>query len=239
MADTRLLAANAWPSNAEMIADLANIDNIPKRLRYIWKDRPTFDATYGLGVWWKVWQPDDLTTNDLKLDTGAQHHEDFRETTWGSGIFPQIAYDPPYACHGGRKTSTMTDYNDRYGRLVEETKTIAGLRALMDDGLTEMYRLCEDGGLVYYKCQDFVWNNEVYDGTGLARSHAEKLGFKVQDRFEHLGKAPRPQPSERTKKHPPCKGNGCLDDDCVDGRVASVQGHAARNLSTLFVLVKR
>lgn len=205
-------AATPWRTNAELIRACA-------RLNYL---RPTdriLDPTYGRGVWWKAWQPDagQLITNDIDPRTATMFHEDFRQMHWPDAQFDAITFDPPYAAHGGRTTSTLPGYNERYGRTMAPA-TPQGVQALINDGLNEMARLVRPGGLVLVKCQAYIWSGKLWEGDAHTRNHAvHDLAMEVVDRLEHVGRA-RPQPARSRRDGQP-----------------SVQAHARRNLSTMFV----
>ena len=98
-----VLAAHAWPTNAHLIADVAHLGYLTDTDRVI-------DPTYGRGIWWQRWRPADLTAHDIRAD-GI----DFRDLPHPSGRFDAAAYDPPYVCVGGRRTTTVPDLHDRYG----------------------------------------------------------------------------------------------------------------------------
>lgn len=197
-ADAPVLAATPWNSNAELIADCA-------RLGYLRSDWLTLDPTYGKGTWWNVWRPLQLWTHDL-ADDGV----DFRSLPYSDASFDAVAFDPPYVCVGGRATSTLPGFHQRYG-LTDAPRTPAGVQELIDDGLTDAHRVVKPGGHVLVKCQDYIWSGRLWLGTHRTLTHALGLGFEVVDRLEHLSGV-RPQPPGRR------------------------QVHARRNLSTLFVL---
>lgn len=147
-------------------------------------------------------------------------------------------------CIGGRKTSTIPQFHQRYGTFTTP-KTPAKLQALIDRGLIEMLRIVKPGGIVLVKCQDYISSGKLWIGTHHTLTWALDIGFTLEDRLEHIS-GTRAQPKNRTRKCDPCKGTGVLavvgDDElpCLDcegsGRLASEQQHARRNLSTLFVL---
>lgn len=203
--DFPVLAANNWPNNAELIADVF-------RLGYIELGDDVLDATYGRGLWWKVYRPGFLVTNDI-VQGRADCNYDFRHLPeeWANR-FDVVAYDPPYVCVGGRETTGIPDLHDRYG-LTDAPKNPRALQALMDLGLLEMKRVTRPGGLILMKCQDYISSGKLWPGTYYSQRQAVTLGLEVVDRFEHIGHA-RPQPPGRK------------------------QVHARRNLSTLFVLRK-
>lgn len=203
-----VLAAFPWKSNAELIADCV-------LLGYLRDDDHVLDPTWGRGIWWKVWSPAKLTRHDrYKLD-GV----DFRDLPHGDGEFDAVAFDPPYVVPGGRKSSGVQAFFDQYG-MDSEARTPAEQQAINNAGLAECFRVVKAGGFVLTKCADYVWSGKLVLGTHETLVYALSIGFKVQDRIEHVGR-PRMQP-QRTRK---------------DGQIVR-QHHARRNLSTLFVLQK-
>lgn len=197
---TPVLAAHTWPTNADLIADVA-------RIGYLKEDDHVLDPTYGRGLWWSKWRPAELVTHDLQLD-GV----DFRHLPHEDGSFDAVAYDPPYVCVGGRKTTGLADMHNRYG-LTDAPTSPAELQALINAGLYEAHRVVRPRGVVLLKCQDYVSSGRLWLGTHYTIVEALNLGFDVWDRFEHVSGV-RPQPPGRR------------------------QVHARRNLSTLFVLKK-
>lgn len=187
-----VLAAHAWPTNGHLIADVA-------RLGYLRRTDVVLDPTYGNGVWWSVWEPEHLVSHHRATDGS-----DFRRLPYDDASFDAIAYDPPYVCPGGRKTSTTQNMHRRYG--MDEGRddplftTPAELQALIDDGLTEMVRLVRpprtktEGGIILVKCQDYIWSGALWEGVARTRGHAVALGCTVVDSFVHLG-TPGPQPT--------------------------------------------
>lgn len=195
-----ILAAEKWTSNADLIADCAE-------LGYLRSDWLTLDPTYGRGNWWKKWRPDQLVTHDLKLD-GV----DFRRLPELDNTFDAITFDPPYVAPGGRRTSSVSDFNDRFG-LHSTPATPALLQVLINEGLAEMHRVLKPKGFLLVKCKDYINGGRLFMGTHKTLTHALELGFECVDRLEHLA-GTGPQPPNRR------------------------QVHARRNFSTLFVLSK-
>ena len=235
-----VLAAGTWPTNAELIEECF-------RLGYLRADLPTLDLTYGRGIWWNRCRPAELVTNDIDAKrSDADHNEDFRATTWGTGTWPQIAYDPPYAATGGKATSTVPTMIHRFGRDIAPMSA-EGTQLLINDGLEEVHRLLTPrrrgvkgalGGIALVKCMAYYWSGHLWEGDVLTRNHAIEIGFEVLARFIHVGGA-GPQDANRKKKHDLCGGAGCLADGCEGGNVPSVQVNPYNNYSTLLVLRKR
>lgn len=202
-----VLAADRWKSNAELIRDVADLGLIDGTMT-------TLDPTYGKGVWWKLFRPVSLVAHDVKLD-GV----DFRDLPHADRSFQLVGYDPPYVSVGGRKTTTMPEFHQRFG--MDKAPTSPGtLQAdLINPGLDEVYRVLCRRGRALVKCQDYISSGKLWLGRHWTLTHAIDVGFKVIDIFEHIGNA-RPQPS--------------TNPDGSERR----QVHARRNLSTLFVLEK-
>lgn len=195
-----VMAATAWPSNADMIVDMV-------RLGYLTADDLVLDPTYGSGRWWKKWSPRMLVHHN-----NTEDGSDFRDTGYPDNHFDAVAYDPPYVCIGGRKTSGIKSMYDGYG-LTDAPRTPDALQDLINCGLSEMKRVVKPKGIILVKCQDYVSSGKLYPGTFNTHYFARLLGLELVDRFEHIGN-PRPQPPGRR------------------------QVHARRNLSTLFIFRK-
>lgn len=195
-----VLAAHDWPTNGDLIADVAEL--------YLTKSMHVLDPTYGRGRWWTRWQPNRLTASDI-VPGRAEFVADFTAMPWCPESFDVIAFDPPYVCVGGRKTTGLPDMHDRYG-LTDAPSTPWSVQTQIDRGLAECKRVVRRKGLVLVKCQDYISSGKFFPGTFHTQSMAAHLGLELIDRLEHYGPV-RPQPPGRR------------------------QVHARRNLSTLFV----
>lgn len=190
-----VLAATAWKSNAEMIEAV-------HQLGYLKDSDHVLDPTYGRGTWWKNWQPKSL----------IRGLSDFRSMPFYNGEFDAIAFDPPYVSVGGRKTTTLGEYHNRYG-MDDAPTSPAGVQEDINLGLRECHRVLKPKGILIVKCQDYISSGKFWNGTFFTQLYAiQTLGMTMIDRLEHIGSA-RPQPH-------------------------ATQVHARRNLSTLFVLRK-
>lgn len=177
-----VLACNTWPTNADLIADVARL--------YIRPDDEVIDLTYGRGVWWQKFTPAYLVSNDLRTDAGL--NEDFRATSHADRSFDVVAYDPPYVSIGGRKGSAMAELHDRFG-LIDAPRSPAQLQAeVINPGLTEAARISRR--IVLVKCQDYISSGRLWPGTHLTLTHALSIGLELVDRFEHVAGV-RPQPT--------------------------------------------
>jgi tRNA G10 N-methylase Trm11 len=194
-----VLAANHWHTNAALILDVV-------KLGYLRSEWHTLDPTWGRGLWWTLWRPDSLVRHDkYTLDD-----VDFTFLPEPDETFDAVAFDPPYVCMGGRKTTTIPEFYDRFG-LFDAPKSPALLQELIDAGLAEMHRVVKHKGIVLVKCKDYVSSGKLFLGTHHTLTAALNLGFECLDRFEYIARQ-----------------------SGVQSQAAQV--HARRNLSTLFVL---
>lgn len=187
MDDVTVLAADSWPTNAELIADVA-------RLGYLVADADTLDPTYGKGIWWKLWRP-----REDRFVTHSNDGTDFRCLNYPDESFDQIAFDPPYVAKGGRKTSGIKEFDRSYG-LYDCPATPTLLQELIDDGLQEMDRLVRPKGIVLVKCMDYISSGKLWPGVHFTQTTAAELGLRVEDILLHVGR-PGPQPPGRRQVH--------------------------------------
>lgn len=246
-ADEVVLAAHYWKSNAELIADCA-------KLRYLDASWRVLDPTYERGTWWKVFRPVGLVTHNRDED-GV----DFRALPHDDDSFDAAAYDPTYVCPGGRETTGIPEFFERYG-MEDCPETPAELQEHNNAGLAEMARVVRPrdyargyaGGYVLTKCADYVWSGDFVPGVFDTIKAARSLGFELVDVMHHLGH-PRAQP-ERVKRPERCdrckkrskwaaaaNGNDrnlweCQGCGALQLGPPVTQQHSRRNLSTLLVL---
>lgn len=177
-----ILAADTWPTNAALIADVA-------RLGYIREWSYTLDPTYGKGNWWTLFRPTRLVTSDLASGT------DFRQLPHADSTFDVVAFDPPYVSAGGRATTTMPDFHARYGMGDAPTSPRA-LQQMNNAGLKEVMRVTRPRRIILVKCQDYISSGKLWLGTHWTLTYALELGLECVDRFEHVGRS-RAQPHTR------------------------------------------
>jgi hypothetical protein len=225
-----ILAAQKWPSNAELIEAVAEI--------HLHRDMKAMDVTYGKGVWWNCWKPRRLVKHDIALN-GV----DFRHLPHRSGTFELVAYDPPYVSEGGRETSTIPEFLGQYG-LLDAPRSPAALQyELINPGLEEVYRTLQWGGFALVKCMDYISSGKLWPGVYETTTAAYALGFEVVDKFYFVGDV-RQQP--RYYKCRTCDGKGRwpqrdgTQPTCIVcsgcGELKRATRHARQNLSVLLVL---
>ena len=178
-------------------------------LGYIRPDDYVLDATYGKGRFWKKWHPEHLLTNDLDPTTKAMLHDDFTNLGMPDQSNNVVVFDPPYKLNGTPSKGGPASSDKDYG--VAMPASWQDRHDLILRGITECARVCKRTLLI--KCQDQVCSGKVRWQTRIFADHAEALGFELVDMLHVPGH--RKQPGGRR------------------------QVHAARNYSTLLVLIRR
>lgn len=218
-----VLAAGKWNTNAALLADCA-------RLGYVKGD--TLDPTYGEGNWWTPgpWEPAvaelgvldlHVTTCDLFKYGGGVLKMDYRDLHYGDNQFDSVVFDPPYVSKGGRTTSGIPEFDERYGiGTVDGPKTPADLWAYNQLGFWECVRVLKPGGYLCMKSKDYISSGQLQPVThwilrdALDGPTGKVYSVRYVDRLEHVGAEPQ-QPDDDRK-----------------------QRHARRNLSTMLVFKK-
>lgn len=178
----RIWACQTWATNGELIRDAT-------KGRVDLHHDQCIDPTYEGGLWWTEVRPTHLTTHHRDVDGS-----DFRNLPYQDNHFDHAFYDPPYVAKGGRKTSTIQDFDDRYG-LDDAPRTPAELRELINDGLTEMARITRR--FIFAKSMNYVSNDTLQIGVFDMVAHGLSIGLAVEDWYTMQGH-PGAQPKKST-----------------------------------------
>lgn len=180
-----------WATNAELIEKLFT-DLLPAA--GLWAPGcPVLDVTYHDGLWWSDFRPDRFEYHSRRDDPTF----DFRLLDHPSRTFTVTAFDPPYVCKGGRDTSGIDEFDDRYG-LTDAPDTPDDLLAMNIAGLCEAIRVTTHAVLL--KSMAFVSGAELHDHTSDLQTVAKLLGWTVYDELVHASTG-RPQPGGRRELH--------------------------------------
>jgi len=156
-------------------------------------DGKVLDVTYGYGVFWQLYKPDDFTACDLDAEKSPIGYSvDFTQLPFEDMSFDAVVFDPPYKLNG-----TPTDaVDERYG--VHVVSKWQDRLQLMCDGLIECIRVSNKYVLV--KCMDQVVSGKKVWQTIAMYEMAWNYRATLVDRFDMLV-TPRPQPEGRRQVH--------------------------------------
>lgn len=186
--DVVVLAASRWATNADLIADVA-------RLEYLRPTDTVLDATYGLGTFWRKWQPTQGRLFGLDIDPNKAPHlvADFTNLPFADASVDVVVYDGPYKLNG----TPDVKIDQRYG--VHVRASWQDRMEMLKLGALECARVARRHLLV--KCQAQVVAGEIRWQDRLLADAIEAEGYVLEDRFDLLGKH-RPQPMRgRRQKH--------------------------------------
>lgn len=147
------------------------------------------DVTYGRGLFWTKCRPCHLAVHDLALD-GV----DFRQLPEADRSVDVVVFDPPYIPQGGRTTSGLPDFLDRYG-LFDVPSTHGELDNLIAAGIEEAARVLKPRGRLLVKCMDYVHGGRFRTGRHNVVAAAIAAGLEQVDEFIHYSGC-GPQPTE-------------------------------------------
>jgi len=197
-----ILEAQAWENNSDLIQAVFHMHVWPKK----WAHKPdgsgpdVMDVTYGKGKWWDwllaVSPGFTFTSHDFKHD-GV----DFTNLPEADESMDVIAFDPDYVAPGGRDTSTIPDFNERYG-LNDPYESPASLQAHINQGLSECARVLRPQGILMAKCSTYISSGKPWLGEYHTIGHGLDCGLVVEDIFVHIsGTGPQPARPGSRQQH--------------------------------------
>ena len=140
-----ILTATAWPTNAELIEDVARLGYLSGQI---------LDCTYGYGTFWKNWRPAEdrfvaCDIDEAKSPLGVSIN--FCKLPFNSERFDSVVFDPPYKMNGTSRPEDRAA-DERYG--VHIPARWQDRMQLICDGLIECMRVSRR--YVLAKCMDQV-----------------------------------------------------------------------------------
>ena len=198
-----VLAATAWRTNAEMIEAAAS-------LGYLRKEWVTLDPTYGRGLFWTNWRPDNLVCRDRYTIEGDEEFTFEDMHCYPDGAFDCVVFDPPYRLNG---TPDLCEFDDRFG--TDKPMTWHERMASIEKGISESLRVTRSGGMVLVKCQDQVCSGAVRWQTREFADHAEERGRASRGHaaLHHTAATATARPSSGTCAPEPldaARAEGCV-----------------------------
>lgn len=170
--------------------DNCDVIEAAHQLGWLRDEDRVLDLTYGRGLWWTRWRPPNLVVHEgsfLDLGEGVE------------GTMDAVTFDPPYVLVGGRATSTVPDFLDRYG-LLEVRTDLPGMFRTIGWGLGMAYVALRPGGRLLVKCCNFISSGRFVAGHHQIVADALWRGFEQVDELVHYS-GTGPQPLGRRQVH--------------------------------------
>ena len=189
-----ICAMTWWPSNAEMMYDLV-------RLGYVDPKRKIVDLTYGNGIWWKMLREEGHTLKKfVGHDIGIDGVDFRQQLPHRARSAHTITFDPPFVSTGGRKTSTLDEFNARYGVLYSEKTPELNQERLINPGITNAARILAPDGKLIVKTTNYISSNAYKQSVRWSIEWAESIGLELHDQLFTAGHV-RAQPGGRRVLH--------------------------------------
>jgi len=152
---------------------------------HIFDGAAVVDMTYGRGLFWTKYRPENLIAHDLYRGDGV----DFRDLPEGDSSVDVAVFDPPYLPNESADKTTVPDFRDRYGiDLTEEQRgprTVQDVFDLYTAGIAEAHRILKPRGKLLVKTMDFVHGGKYHAMRQHVVMSATELGMSQVDEFVH------------------------------------------------------
>lgn len=177
METTFNLVKSVYNSNFEAIKNIMDLYNI---------ERFDLDCTYSKGGFWKN-LPQPINKTDLYPVNESVIYASSENLPFEDGSMRSIMYDPPFVVAG----KTYRDNKEGSSIIAKRFEGYGSYEELKKNyyyTLKELYRVCKNGGVLVFKCQDTVSGGKNHFSHVMVMNMAMELGFYPRDLFILLAK---------------------------------------------------
>lgn len=163
---------SVYHSNYEVIKNIMDLYNI---------ERFDLDCTYSKGTFWKN-LPKPINKTDLIPCCDDVIESNSENLPFQDGSMRSIMYDPPFII-SGKTYRDNKDGSSIIAKRFEGYNNYSDLTSNYYKTLTELYRVCCDGGYVVMKCQDTVSGGKQHFTHVMVMNMALSIGYYPKDLF--------------------------------------------------------
>lgn len=205
-----ILEAQKWSNNGALIEAMFDMHVWPKWWAGPGRVIHVLDPTYGKGKWWE-WPRGVPIDDDVKGRAVVKFraHDkrmdgvDYRnlQRTHRDDSFDVVTFDPDYIAPGGRDTSTIADFNDRYG-LKAQYESTGSLQKSIGAGIWQCAKVLKPQGILMVKCTNYVSSGKLWLGEHRTIQSGLNSGLVVEDIVVHVGgTGPQPDRPNSRQQH--------------------------------------
>lgn len=169
---------SVYYSNLEVITNIMSLYNI---------EQFDLDCTYSKGNFWKG-LPEPKIKSDTHPTSEIVIKANSEELPFENNSMKSIMYDPPFVI-SGKDYKTNKEGSSIIAKRFEGYTTFNHLKNNYYNSLKELYRVCDKGGHVIFKCQDTVSGGKNHFTHVMVMNMALELGFYPRDLFILSSKA--------------------------------------------------
>lgn len=168
---------SVYNTNFEVITNIMSLYKI---------EQFDLDCTYSKGAFWKN-LPSPKNKSDIYPFNDTVVEASSEKLPFGNNSMKSIMYDPPFVVVGktyrdNKKGSSII------AKRFEGYETFTHLKNNYYNTLKELYRVCDDGGFIVFKCQDTVSGGKNHFTHVMVMNMALEMGFYPKDLFILLAK---------------------------------------------------
>jgi hypothetical protein len=163
---------SVYTSNYEAIKSIMFLYNI---------ERFDLDCTYSKGAFWKD-LPEPTNKSDLYPYNDTVVECSSENLSFEDGSMKSIMFDPPFVI-AGKSYRDNKEGSSIIAKRFEGYESYNHLKNHYYNTLKELYRVCEKGGHVVFKCQDTVSGGKNHFSHVMVMNMAQELGFYPRDLF--------------------------------------------------------
>lgn len=168
---------SVYNSNFDIITNIMSLYKI---------EQFDLDCTYSKGAFWKN-LPRPKNKSDVYPFDDTVIEASSEKLPFTDKSMKSIMYDPPFVVVG-KTYKDNKEGSSIIAKRFEGYETFTHLKNNYYNTLKELYRVCDDGGFVVFKCQDTVSGGKNHFTHVMVMNMATEMGFYPKDLFILLAK---------------------------------------------------